>query len=330
MKPQTNNNAHPPYIIYSNPTKDYHYFVNRFCQSKSKMKNCFSKQNAIEIVNAQWEEKKKDKDLIHQYINTPPSLPWKPTTNSQKSLKNFFNEKAKDNGVKHDIQNKPDDFIEENGKNHDNTSLPSIGVKRKYDNITNSPKNEPTGIKKSKSNPIIYNLNLIVNYMFKDNDKMTHEEKLLIENELQKDVVLHENMFICLTEYIEQKSIYEKNSSFSIKDNVSTKRIQSLEASIASYGDNIKSLRNIKNQMKEFIENGNLTNTNQLIQFERELAEIKNQNCLHMINISSLISLVLNVLKKRISNVKYYKKSSLAPDSYQSPLKFFCFNMDSD
>jgi len=80
----------PPFIIYSEPKQPYNHFVNRFCQSKSKMMNCYSKDEAIKLANSFWDQKKKNQEFIEQYIASPPSLLFPKPKGTQKTLNSFF------------------------------------------------------------------------------------------------------------------------------------------------------------------------------------------------------------------------------------------------
>jgi hypothetical protein len=41
----------PAMEIYKKPSNDYQKFVNRFCQSKTKIENCATKEDALKKAN---------------------------------------------------------------------------------------------------------------------------------------------------------------------------------------------------------------------------------------------------------------------------------------
>ena len=319
----------PPSIIYPKPTTPYHSFINRVCQSKSKMMKCTSKEEAIALGNKLWETYKKDNDYISEYNNSNCTYPVLKKKDGQQNLKAFFKKPqcqlSKENeNIRVISDDLPLNITADNEKKV---------FKRKTSEITNHPSNDTIELKKSKKSQHLYNLDLIVEYIFAQDKTVAQEIKSEIKQDLSNEILSHENMYMSLTSYINQKQEYDKLSTFSIKENTTLKQINKLEEELQQYGKSLKSIRDIRMKMREYINDislSRLRNSDQLREFELICTELKGNNLIHMVTISSLVSLISPVLSKRISNAKYYKKASLAPAIYTSPLKFLCFNISED
>jgi len=311
-------NKIPSFVIYQEPTMLYQKFMNRVCQSKTKMTPGISKELAISIANNLWEKQKDYKAKVEEYVQSLPTNPIKKDM-TQKSLNLFFSKKnMKDENLQNINEDASMNQISEKKRKH--SALDPI----------DQPK-ETNSLKKNKLSAHHYNLTQIVDFLFQKKMDITPDIKADIQKDLLNDVGLNENMYISLTEYIKLKNDYDKLSTFTKKENETSKNIEKLENALNDYSQSLLDLRLIKLSLKDHLTNSELShlaNRNLLQEYEQNIADNKVQNSQQMIIISSLISIILPTLEKRIRNARYYKKSSLAPEIYDSPLQFLCFNLD--
>ena len=322
--------------IYGAPSSSYHHFVNRACQSKTKMIGCSSKKAAFIIANKFWEQSKDDKVFVDTYINPEPTNPIQETKNNNQNLLTTFFSKAPANSNINNNNIFLEKLIAEPEQSQNIVNDPPLdnnereSKKRKSDLLNQKPLLHDN-IKQNKKSHHHYDLKLIVDYLFSE-EHLASDVKLNIESDLLKDIILNENLYISLTQYIEQKSLYDKMSKFK-KKNESTQQIERIEIAVKIFGKLLLEGRLIRLQTQELISGGlfsELRNRESMIQYETQLSELKTKICFNMVDIASLIGLVLPTLSKRVRNVRNYKKSSLAPVIYHAPLKFMCFNLDSD
>jgi len=317
----------PPFKIFSEPNQLYQRFVNRYCQSKSKMLNCPSKDQAFKLANSFWDKSKKDSQFVEQYVASPPTLFFQKPKGTQQTINSFFS-KSHDNMMKKSnvSLNPVNPFnVQEEIKNEE-LSKPNI---RKSEEISGE-KLQPQ-LKKMKLIPNIYNIKAITEYIFKWKKDLEPEIKMEIEKSLTNEIVLNESMYISITKYIEQKKIADELSTFN-KETETQKQIQKLESELKDYSLCLLQVKGLKDKMKANIEQdtfANIIERNSLKYLEEELSQLKTQQCMHMVRISSSIALILPSLTKKISNIRYYKKASLTPEIYKSSLKFLCFNLNS-
>lgn len=306
-------NKIPSFVIYQEPTMLYQKFMNRVCQSKTKMTPGISKELAISIANNLWEKQKDYKAKVEEYVQSLPTNPIKKDM-TQKSLNLFFSKKnMKDENLQNINEDASMNQISEKKRKH--SALDPI----------DQPK-ETNSLKKNKLSAHHYNLTQIVDFLFQKKMDITPDIKADIQKDLLNDVGLNENMYISLTEYIKLKNDYDKLSTFTKKENETSKNIEKLENALNDYSQSLLDLRLIKLSLKDHLTNSELShlaNRNLLQEYEQNIADNKVQNSQQMIIISSLISIILPTLEKRIRNARYYKKSSLAPEIYDSPLNFF-------
>ena len=316
----------PPMIIYKKPTQQYHHFINRYCQSKSKMIKCSSKEDALIKANQFWEQHKSNSEFINNYVSSTLTYPVQ-EDKSQKNITSFFSKKEKS-------QLEPMEEVSGLLVN----SLPDLNSPlnpkiRKQDELSEPKIMDHGSSKKFKKASNFYDLEKIIDYFFKDDLSITVDIKEELIKDMKVDINIHENMYISLTKYIELKEQYTQLSEFIKKKNETYENFQKLDNSLNTYANLLIKCRNTKTLLREWIEQRSLSdlrNRDSLKTFEDELQAMKGELCLAMINISSLLSIILPILSKRVSNAIYYKKVNLVPAVYESPMQFLCFNIDSD
>ena len=87
---------------------------------------------------------------------------------------------------------------------------------------------------------------------------------------------------------------------------------------------NLLKMIDLKNEIIEIIQNSNLISmrkNDRKQELELDILQLNQLLFINMLKICSIISLVLPILIKRVSNCRYYKKSILAPEILDSVLQ---------
>ena len=326
MNNQATNPTIPSFKIYENPETQYQLVVNRFCQSKSKLMNCASKKDAIEKANTFWQGNKSNKSFCNTYIQSPPTFPVKKKL-TQPTIISFTK-----NPSLNSMLNENNDKKEEN---HSQSKPNERRSKRKADQMINQ---EPVHIhnqekvKKMKS-MLAYDLDAIIQYFSRvDREEIAQDMKVKLKNLMNQNIEINHNMYASLSKFIEEKKKYDSLSSFS-KDNESTTNLKKLEKEISDYKSNLLKLIDLKEQLMQSVDVSNLMlmmQKEKIDKIELEILDMNQMLPLNMVNISTLISVLLPIISKRVANCKHYKKSILVPNLIDPVFKFQCFNLESD
>jgi len=300
------------------------------------LQKCVSKDEAVQLANQLWEDNKKDNEIIDKYIKTPPTHPAKDDKCLQKNLSSFFQmsgPKISDSAIKKD----PFQGLRTNLHQPQLIKDQKETKKRKADDIDND-NGDNNGESKNEFEPskkkvhFLYDLAKITKHLFED-ENLSDEQKIVIQKELELNILSHEDLFISMTQFLEQINSSENESSFKFKETEFSAKVEQYKKEARNFSKFIKEISSIKMELKKMLDNchiSELANPANFKIYENDLKQKQVRNMSTMITMGSILSLILPMLSKRVSNVKYYKKKILALEIYNSPLKFFCFNLDSD
>jgi hypothetical protein len=316
----------PAFIAYPHSSELYHKVCNRFTQSKTKMASISSLKDAYTKANEFWQKHANEKEFLNQYCLTTPTYPYKPPL-KEKKITSFF------------IKSQNDAPITIIPSNIDNRTA---ACKRKVDQITENMKKysePPKLLKKPKLVSNLYNLTEIASFIVKGPPsgeiKINEVDEAMVnavKNQLERDVVSHENLYISLTHYLEDRTFYQEQKGFTM-ENETTKSIRNIDINLKEWGKVLIDIIDITQKMHQIIQEAAFTDLRRkgdIDVLDEQLNKFKTIGLKLMVSISSSIGLISSKLKKRVANIKYYKKSSLAPENYDSPLQFYCFNLESN